>query len=245
MNREEQQRYYELGKDYWWLAGKYHLVAKFISTLELRPTPRILDFGCGPGNMRDLLPRRAEVTSIEPSFDALWFCHSRGYDRLVQAVGESLPLEDEGFDLVVAIDVLEHIEDDVWVMQELYRVCAPGAFLVLTVPAFQFLWGEHDTRYGHKRRHTARSLKVKLERAGFSVTKLSYIHMMFAIPLWLWRKAKAAVGAKGDDFISVPSWLNRVLTFVVSVEGDLVRRFDLPFGSSMICVARKQASIEN
>lgn len=239
MKAEEQQRYFELGKHYWWLAGKYQIVGSLLNSLSLRLNARILDFGCGPGNVLDLLSEYGKVVGTDTSLEALRFCWSRGYDGLFQGKGDSLALKDGIFELVVAVDVLEHIKDDLAAMREIYRICLPSGFLVVTVPAFKFLWGEHDRKYGHKRRYTARMLRSKLEEVGFSVTKISYIHPAFALPLWLWRKWKRVLRSEEDDFIATPRWLNQMLKFTISIEGSIVRIINLPFGSSIICIARK------
>lgn len=238
MKVEEQQRYLEL-RDYWWIAGKYQTVVDLIKSLNLRPKTRILDFGCGPGNIMDSLHEYGEIAGMDTSLEALHFCQSRGHKSLFQGTGESLSVRSGTFELIVAIETLEHITDDLKAIREIYRICTPGGFVVLTVPAFKFLWGDHDRKYGHKRRYTTKSLRSKLEEVGFSLVKISYIHSIFVMPLWLWRRWKGFLRSEKDDFIAIPGWLNRLFGIITSIEGKIIRKVNLPFGSSIICIARK------
>jgi SAM-dependent methyltransferase len=247
MEREQQQRYYELGNTYWWLAGKYRIVR---DVLERHLTPTrgrealLLDLGCGPGNLLDLLAPYGKSYGSDFSQDALRFCFERAHTRLFRADFQALPLPGESFDVVTCVDVLEHLADDARALRELHRVLRPSGLLVLTVPAFQVLWGDHDELYGHHRRYRARELRARLERAGLSVLKLTYLEPLFFVPLWIYRRWKRLLPrsgglAKRDDFVDLPAALNRLLGAVIAAERFGIRHLDFPFGVTLLAVARK------
>ncbi len=248
MEGEQQQRYYELGKNYWWLAGKYRIIQDVLRRLPAAAAarPRLLDLGCGPGNMLDLLTERGEVFGSDFSADALRFCRSRQHLRVFRADFHQLPLRPESFDLVTCIDVIEHLSDDRRALRELHRTLRPGGHLVLSVPAFQALWGDHDELYGHFRRYRAAELRDKLREAGFEPSRLTYFEPLFFAPLWLFRKWKRLRPRKGglaqkDDFVALPGFANAMLTELLALERFAIRHVDLPFGVTLLGVAKRPA----
>jgi len=246
MEHEHQQRYYELGRSYWWLAGKYRIIDDVVRRLFRLPPggARVLDLGCGPGNMLDYLAPRGDVYGSDFSSDALRFCQGRGYRRLFRADFHSLPLASEKFDLITCIDVIEHLADDRRALRELYRVVRPKGLLVVSVPAFQALWGDHDVLYGHHRRYTTGEVKAKLTEAGFEVLKLTYFEPLFFVPLWVYRKLKRVFLREGglqarDDFVSLPRPLNALLTWLIAAERFPIRAINFLLGVTLLAVARR------
>jgi SAM-dependent methyltransferase len=242
---EQQQRYYELGKNYWWLAGKYRIIHDVLRRLPARPEKaRLLDLGCGPGNMLDLLAQEGSVYGSDFSADALRFCRSRQHLRVFRADFHRLPLRPASFDLVTCIDVIEHLSDDRRALAELYAAVRPGGHLVVSVPAFMALWGDHDELYGHHRRYRAGELGDKLREARFEVVKLSYFEPLFFAPLWLFRKWKKLMPRKGglaqkDDFVALPRFANTLLTELLALERFAIRHVSFPFGVTLLGVARR------
>jgi SAM-dependent methyltransferase len=248
MEHEHQQRYYELGKSYWWLAGKYRIIQD-VTQRAFRPAhgrPRVLDLGCGPGNLLDFLAPHGDTYGSDFSADALRFCAGRGHRRLFRADFHDLPLKSESFDLVTCIDVLEHLEDDQRAVAELQRILRPAGLLVVSVPAFQVLWGDHDTLYGHFRRYRAAEVRALLETAGLRVLKLTYFEPLFFLPLWLYRNLKKLVVRRGgiaerDDFVRLPQVVNALLTRLIAAERFAIRYLTFPFGVTLLAVAEKAA----
>jgi len=246
MEHEHQQRYYDLGKSYWWLAGKYRIIDDVVGR-SLSPAARerrVLDLGCGPGNLLDYLAPHGRIHGSDFSSDALRFCSNRGYRRLFRADFHSLPVLADSFDLVTCIDVIEHLEDDRRALGELRRILRPGGVLVVTVPAFQALWGDHDTLYGHYRRYTTGEVREKLTEAGFEVGKLTYFEPLFFVPLWIYRNLKKLMVKEGgiekrDDFVALPGPINALLTQVIAAERFALRVVSLPFGVTLLAVARR------
>lgn len=246
MFETEQRRYAQLGADYFWLAGKRWLawmLAERFSDLKARPNGLILDVGCGPGFAVKELARWGKVVGLDYSVDALRHCRNAVAVShfLVNGSGEQLPFKARAFTAISALDVFEHLEDDVGAMQECYRTLQPGGILIFSLPAFAWLWGDHDTLYFHKRRYRRREVQDKLDRVGFEVLKLTYAETLFAAPLWLMRRMKQYLpGSKHkDDFVQIPRWLNTLLTRIITSEAGLLRWCDLPFGVNLIGIAQR------
>jgi SAM-dependent methyltransferase len=244
MKRGEQQVYYQLGNDYWWLVGKYKVIQGCLDrhvAQDERHQMRVLDAGCGPGNMLDLLSQYGQVIGVDSEAAALTFCHTRGFRDLCYADICNLPVGEDSLDLVVAIDVLEHLDDDMSALAQLHRVGRSGGWVCITVPAYEFLRGDHDDIFGHKRRYTLREVRSKLEQAGFSMKWGSYLHCAPVVPLWLFRRLRRSKDdqTKTSDFIALPRWLNWLLTQYMMLEAIVLRGTRLPFGATVICLAQK------
>jgi SAM-dependent methyltransferase len=257
MDRDQQQRYYDLGRTYWWLSGKYRIIADVVDRAfrPQGPSPRVLDLGCGPGNLLDVLPActgsgaggaRGAVFGSDYSEEALRFTAGRGYPRLFRADFQRLPVASASFDLVTCIDVLEHLEDDRRAIAEVARILRPSGLLVASVPAFMSLWGDHDRLYGHHRRYRTAEVRERLRAAGLRVRKVSYFEPLFFAPLWAYRKwkqkaVKAGGLAERDDFIKVPRPLNTLLTHLIAAERFPLRYVGFPLGVTILAVAEKPA----
>jgi SAM-dependent methyltransferase len=155
--------------------------------------------------------------------------------------GARLPFADGAFDLVTALDVIEHIDDDVAALGELRRVLRPGGRLLVAVPAFTFLWGRQDEVSHHRRRYTRATLARALAQAGFAVVRESYFNTLLFPPIAavrLGRRLLRRPGRRQSDFELGPARLNGLLGAVFGAEAALVARTDLPFGVSLLALAR-------
>jgi SAM-dependent methyltransferase len=167
---------YELEDRHWWFRGRRALIWALLRRADVTVHPRLLDAGCGTGrNLVEFGPL-GRASGVDPSPDAVSFCHQRGLDDVRVAGLEDLPFGDDEFDLLLACDVLEHIEDDTGAMRELRRVAAPGARLLITVPAYQWMWTEHDVQLHHVRRYTLAVLQERLRASGWTVTQATYFN---------------------------------------------------------------------
>jgi SAM-dependent methyltransferase len=236
--------YYELEGRHWWFVGRRRI---FLRLLEQQFPPgvrpiELLDFGCGTGAFLEHLERFGSVSAVDSDASAVEFCHRRGRAevRLVPP-GERLPFADEAFDLVTALDVIEHIDDDVGALAELRRVLRPGGRLLAAVPAFMCLWGKQDEVSHHRRRYTARTLRGALGDAGFAVDRTSYFNTVLFPPVAavrLGRRLLRRPGTAQSDFELGPAAFNRALGAVFGAEAGLLARRDLPFGVSLLGLAR-------
>jgi ubiquinone/menaquinone biosynthesis C-methylase UbiE len=201
---------------------------------------KILDIGCGTGATMDHLKRYGRPHGIDLSELPLSFSRKRGHHRVLRANATDLPFGDESFDLITALDVVEHLDDDVKGLSEMRRVLKGGAFAVIFVPAFQALWGPNDVQSGHKRRYRLGQLRAAIEAAGLQVERISYANLAMFIPIWLGRKILTLLGRaeQAENRINHPV-INDLLARIFSSEANWLRKHSLPFGVSIVCVARK------
>ncbi len=204
------------------------------------PGLRVLDIGCGCGATMDHLKQYGQPHGIDLSALPLRFSRQRGHQRTLRASATELPFDSESFDLVTALDVIEHLENDTQGMTEIRRVLKPGAPAVIFVPAFQSLWGPNDVQSGHKRRYRLNEMRATVEKAGLRIERISYANFAMFVPIWLGRKILTLLGRdeQAENRINHPI-INNLLTKIFSSEAGWLRKRTLPFGVSIICVARK------
>jgi len=232
--------FYSLEDRHWWFQGRKELVLSFVDRYQPCSRPRILDVGCGTGGMLSAYAAHGPSLGVDTAPEAAYFCRRRGLEVMLGS-GKSLPFGDGSFDIVSALDVIEHVDDDVAILGEMQRVCAPGGVLLVTVPAFQFLWSSHDDLNHHKRRYIRRDLGERIDAAGFDSLKLSYYNS-FLLPAAILRKylLKARSNGTACHLESLPGPLNYVFRRVLTLERPVLSRGELPLGASIICAARKR-----
>jgi SAM-dependent methyltransferase len=243
--------YYEIEDVHWWFRGRRRILLGLLDR-ELPDAPdgrrrRILDVGCGTGTMVGHLGRYGDAGGVEASPEAVAFCHERGVPGVVQATGETLPFADASFDLVTALDVIEHIEDDGQALREMRRVLEPGGRALITVPAFPFLWSPHDDVNHHFRRYVRPELEARMREAGLRPLRTSYFNSILFPVVAAVRVLKLnrlgggrRTESRSDFTLSHGRHLgNRVLTGVFGAEAPVVARRDLPFGVSLLCLAAR------
>jgi SAM-dependent methyltransferase len=243
---------FDVEDDHWWFVGRRAIVfAQIEKALEPSPNSRgmldrrmldrrILDIGCGTGATLDHLKRLGEVQGIDLSPIPLSYARRRGHNRVLRASATALPFENESFELVTALDVIEHLDDDIKGLSEIRRVLKPHAPAIIFVPAFQVLWGPNDDQSGHKRRYRIDQLRRSVEAAELRVERLSYANIAMFLPILLGRRVLTYLGRseQAENRINHPL-INKMLSRIFSSEANWLRRHSLPFGVSIICVARK------
>ena len=245
----KQERFFDLGETYFWLAGQNDLVERALTPYLTRlktdagPRPlRILDIGCGPGNTLRRLGRWGVTLGMDFSLDALVFARTRGAARVFSGDSMALPIASESMDCVVALDNLEHVEDDEKALREIRRVLRPGGAFLLTVPAFMTLWRNHDIMYGHFRRYSKREFAKRVQLAGLVIEEHRFFKCLFFPPLLVLAKAErllSRVVPPRDNFYTVPKWLNRLMRSEILWEDRTGLTRVLPFGVSLICVGSR------
>lgn len=234
---------FDVEQSHWWYIGRRRIIEGFVADICRRVTdrrPRILDVGCGTGANLIMLSKHGDAEGVDVSEDALAFCRERGLDKVRLGAGEELPYEDATFDLVTALDVVEHMDDDLAGLSEMRRVLRPGGRVLLFVPTFMFLWGVQDEVSNHRRRYRLPQLQRVLEQAGFEIERMTYANITFFLPILAIRKLMRLTGMKtaSENNINVPA-LNGVFGRVLSAESWILRYMNLPFGVSGLCVAKK------
>lgn len=244
MIREMYDNMYKTDRYHWWFRAKREIVMALAAPyLSSPPAKKIIDFGCGCGMMLEALSPYGEVTGADISPLALDFCRERFSGELRQA-DLSVPAEPwAAYDFGIALDILEHIEDDSTAAENLFRFTRPGGVCVVTVPAYQWLWSSHDENCMHKRRYSKKALERMLVRAGFQLAYLSYYNTLLFPPAALVRLLSKLVPfdrASSAENQFRDSRLNSVLYRIFRLEkGWICRGRAFPFGLSLIAVARR------
>ena len=240
------QDFYNLEEKHWWFLGRRRIVFSLLKQyLPNKNQLRILDVGCGAGATLKELQKYGHATGVDVSEEAVKFCKLRGCQDVHKINKQGLFFEDGMFDVVTALDVIEHISDDCATLSEYYRVTKEEGILVVTVPAYNFLWGAHDELNDHKRRYTAKELKNKVEKAGFSVKKLTYFNTFlfpFVLLIRMGQRVTKIINGRykpASDLKLYHSDINDLLKTVFFFENRLLKEYNFLYGVSLLCVAKK------
>jgi len=211
---------------HWWYRGRRRILHAILAKLPLPRPARSLDAGCGGGGNMVELAAHGSVTGLEPEAAALQIARSRALGDVVEGWIEEMPFEDAKFDLAVAMDVIEHLDDARLALAELRRVVKPGGFLVVTVPAFPFLWGPHDIVNEHRRRYIRSSLLTAAAGTGWSPLATSYFSSALlpvaAVYRPLQRLRMGRHVPRTSDFERTPTWLDRPLEMPFRLEARVI-----------------------
>jgi SAM-dependent methyltransferase len=242
MYEHEYEAMYQLENSYWWYVARRELAVQLLKDeINGRDSVRILDVGCGTGANVHAFARLAPTVGIDASMDALHFCQSRGIKTVSLSPVEDLPFAFRIFDIVTALDVLEHTDDDLSSLREIHRVTKHHGLVLITVPAYGFLWSEHDEALKHRRRYTAHELRNKLVVTGFEVVRTSYFISTLFFPilaLRIWQGLHKDSTHPKTSIVVLPDWINNSLISLLSLERKLFHRMNLPFGVSIVALAR-------
>lgn len=221
-----------LEERHWWFRGRRLVIAALLERAGVRSPVRTLDAGCGTGGNLRAFAHLGPAEGIDDAAEAVAVCHERGLTQVVRGTLDALPYEDASFGLLLATDVLEHLDDDVAALRELRRVAAPGAVLVVTVPAHPWLWSAHDEALHHRRRYRRRELLGRAGATGWRPEVVTGFNALLLPAVALSRVARR--GGDGTDHDATPPSLDRVLLQPMRLEGKLVARgVDLPTGVSL------------
>jgi len=224
----------------WWYVARRKLLCEAVArAVSGRREARVLDLGCAaqPACADDPLFR---VLNAHQSLPVLAARQLEGTRNLVCTSMEDLALTSNSFDAAIAGDVVQSASDDVVVLRELRRVLKDGGWLCLTVPAYPFLWGEEDEVRGHRRRYTASELRRKLNNSGFEISRISYFVACGFLPSVVQRISRNLFSKSiVRRTRTTPEWANRAMISALDAERQLIRFLNLPFGTRLICWARK------
>lgn len=265
MNPEEYGRMHELETHYWWFVGRRAIIRKLLREIPdvkaASSQVELLDIGCGTGANLPMLAHIAgesgSLTALDYSPLALQFAAQElsrqpvetSSIALVRGDATRLPFADNRFDVVTMFDVLEHVEDDLAAVREIHRVLKPGGSFVLSVPAYQSLWSAHDEALHHFRRYEYSDLQSVLQKGGMQVWRMSFAMSIMPPIAWFWRRfilpfqprrpRDASRHSEGAVLPIVPDIMNRALIKYLEVEGAILCKQPLKFGTSLVVIARK------
>lgn len=244
MNENEFRLLDEIEDTHWWFVGKQLILRSLLERHAPRGT--ILDLGCGTGGTLRNWMESHTCFGTDRSDLALRICAEKGFTRLVQSDLGAFPFAPGAFDTILALDVIEHLEDDVGFVARTAELLSASGQLILAVPAFQMLWSQHDETFQHFRRYRASQLRDVVEQAGMVAERITYTNTLTFPPAMVWRllSQHTPVGrvAPKHDFWPVPRWLNTILTQAYRIESRALSRMNLPFGVSVVCVARPRGA---
>ena len=233
----------EVDDHHWWYRGRRRIIRAELDRLPLAPDAQVLDAGCGSGRTLEELVDYGRVAGIELDPDAAELARGRGLADVRVGRLEELPWAADAFDLITCLDVIEHTADDRVTLTELQRVCRPGGFALVTVPAYQALWSVHDEANHHYRRYSRRSLRAAALESGWAVARVSSFNALLLAPAALVRLGQRRLGTHNgytNDLELGPDWLNDALEQPLRLEAGWMRHGGtLPAGLSLLAVLRK------
>jgi SAM-dependent methyltransferase len=232
----------EIESFHWWFVVRRRLLKSLLPSFNLPSESLAVDIGCGVGsNLKILRSVGFKVIGLDRSIYALTLARRREGVSLLAGDLNKLPIKTKSVGLIIAMDILEHLEDDLKGISEFHRALRKGAILLLTVPAFKSLWGIQDVVTGHKRRYSKKEILMKLRQGGFEVLRASYFNFFLFFPIFLARRIIHFLSLKIESENEVNSPLiNFFLMVIFSLEVYVLKYFSFPFGVSIFCIARKR-----
>lgn len=229
---------------HWWFVARREILSDLLRRFVALPrSARLLEVGCGTGGNLAMLSGFGRVAALEPDPQARRLASDKGdFDVRAGRLPDGIPFQPCSFDLIAALDVVEHIGDDRATLAALHDLLRPGGWMVITVPAFSFLWSQHDVQHHHRRRYNKAELLRLIEGAGLAPIRVSYFNAVLFPLVAAIRLVRNALGLTGghDDALP-PDPVNSALRRLFAGERHLLARACLPFGTSLLMLARRPA----
>lgn len=242
VNRDYELQTHRVEDDHWWYRGRRRVLERVISGLDLPQSPRILDAGCGSGRNMVELARRGEVKGVELAQTSAALARARGAGEVIEGSVMEMPFAESSFDLAVCLDVIEHLPDDRGAFAELRRVVAPGGALLVTVPAYQWLWSGHDEINHHCRRYNRVTLAEAAVGGGWRCERTTHFNSLLlpvAIALRVLDRFNRRATESSLDLWVPPAPLNWLLQQPLNLEAAAIARGrEIPAGLSLLAVLR-------
>jgi SAM-dependent methyltransferase len=226
---------------HWWFSGRRKLLRYLLLSTNINFKERAIDLGCSIGlNLRMISDFEIQAIGLDFSRYALSLAKSRLNLPLINGDLNQLPIRPKSIGLVIAMDILEHLDDDKNGIHEIYLALKEGGILILTVPAFKFLSGVQDVVAGHKRRYSRREIVIKLQHEGFEIVRFSYFNFLLFFPILIARRMIRLLGLKirSENEVNCPL-INFFLKAIFSFEIHALKLLSFPFGVSIFCIAKK------
>jgi 2-polyprenyl-3-methyl-5-hydroxy-6-metoxy-1,4-benzoquinol methylase len=236
---------YEVETEHWWFVTRKKILAHIIDKkVKKNKNSTLLDFGCGTGGNLDELSKKYNTYGADMSELAISFCKKRNLNNIFTNNHFFNNVEYKGkFDIITILDVIEHVDEDQKLLESLKDLLTDDGSIVITVPAYQFLFGSHDIIYMHKRRYIKKTLMKVVENSGYQIYKFSYFNTILAPLIILRRFLDRGLKKQGDlkDYDEVPNkFVNNILKAIFGLEKYTLPYISMPFGISILCIAKKK-----
>jgi SAM-dependent methyltransferase len=242
MDRDYELQTHQAEDRHWWYRGRRTVIENVIAGMRLPARARILDAGCGSGRNMVELAHHGTVTGVELSHTSVTLAREREAGEVIEGSILEMPFAADSFDLAVTLDVIEHLEDDLGALRELRRTVTPGGSLLVTVPAYPWLWSGHDEINHHYRRYTRRSLRQVAEQAGWEQVRTTYFNSLLlpvAIILRILDRFSRKPTESSLDLWVPPKPFNWALERPLALEAAMIARGGrIPAGLSLLAVFR-------
>ena len=242
MNIEMYRIFFQIQKKHWWFATKRNIILDTVLRYtNLQLSDKILDIGCGSGLMLNTLENIGNTSGMDMSDEAIEFSSEIFTGTLKKgSLPDDVPYSSDYFSLITALDVIEHIDDDLASLKTIRNLLKSKGKAVITVPAYMSLWSHFDELNEHKRRYTLNELHQKLLMAGFEIEKISYYNTLLFPVVYIVRKLNNLLGRNGSSDIDMPSsMMNSILKTIFGFEKFILRYCNMPFGVSILAVVKK------
>ena len=231
-----------LEAEHWWFRGRRMLFAAELRGLKIRTNAGVLDIGTGTGSNLRMLREEGyrNVTGIDLNPLAIRYCLSKGFTSVLAGDATSLPFAEGQFDIVLATDTIEHIDDDRKALQEIHRILVPGGYAMIVVPAFASLWGLQDIVAHHKRRYRTADLTEKIQASGLEIQQVYYFNYLLFLPIWFARQVIKMLRIKRASEAEFNSTaLNQLLLWTFALDVRTAPLIHPPFGVSILAIGQK------
>lgn len=228
--------------EHWWFQARREILLQVIKSFVPKGAS-VLDVGCGTGFILEKLQHDYDAHGLDHAEVAVNYCHERGLTFVKQGLLGEETFNNKKFHLISFLDVIEHIEDDLAVLLAAKPYLSENGVVMITVPAFEFLWSAHDEIHHHKRRYTKETLTELLQKAGYTVRYISYFNTLLFPMIALVRVIGNLTGRRNaSDAKPQSKFVNEMLYRVFESERNLLPNVSLPFGVSLLAVAEAKKS---
>jgi len=242
MQSNFEEVYHQLEKNHFWFKARRKYITQELA--QANSNSKILDVGCSSGLLLDDLIKLGfsanNLFGIDISEKAIINCKKNGFENTFVMDAQSINLNQK-FDIIIASDCLEHLKDDDKALQNWYNLLKPNGIALVFVPAFMFLWSQHDEVNMHYRRYQRNELKNKLKNNGFEITKSSFWNFFLFLPILFVRSISKLFASKDNDTgdLNKLPMFNNVLLSLLKLENKLLKHINFPFGVSSYCIVKK------
>lgn len=242
MEKDFYKTYFEVEKRHWWFRVRRNIILRLIRKYNVPKTAKVFDFGCGSGYLVGELQKMGyDASGSDTSSEAVEFGRRRAVKNIEAVRTGEMPQKD-GFDMILALDVIEHIKDDSEAIRGLEKALKPEGILIITVPAYQWMWGVQDEVAHHFRRYTVSSLTDAVKRSGgFRIVRKTYFNTFLFLPIAIVRTFSRWFNLRDreSDFDISNQFLNGLFFFIFNLETWFLKFFSFPFGVSILFVLKK------